>query len=118
MTQKNLNLIDALSKVRRHSNDNGSTEVQIILHMIKLNRTKYHTERNLLDTQVSTQEKTNRKDIDAIRSSKRISQVIKKEIKYLARNTVNFQKFLEVLNSFNIEYKKYLSISEKHKIKI
>jgi hypothetical protein len=77
--QQNLNLIDTLSKVRLHSNDNGSSEVQIILRMIKLNKTKYHTERNLLDTQVGTQEKSNKKDVDAIRSSKRAIQILKKQ---------------------------------------
>ena len=114
--QENLNLIDCLSRVRLHSNDNGSTEVQIILQMINLRKKKHHIERNLLDSQVSTQQKTNRKDIDAIRSSKRDIQLIRKKMKYLERYPQRMNNFLQTLTELNIEYKKYLSTLEKNKL--
>lgn len=114
--QANSNLIEALSKAKLHPNDNGSIGVQIILKMIKLNKTKYHTERNLLDTQVGTQEKTNKKDIDAIRSSKRMIQIIKKDVRYLARNLTNFHNFIRILTDLNIDYKKYLGTSDKTRL--
>ena len=98
------NLISKISEEKT----NGCTEVQVLMLQKTIDGLRNHLERNLLDPQLTSNIKTNKKDIPAINSLKKKRQQLNRLIKYLISCSKEaYNNFMKQIQEFGIKIEKH-----------